>query len=102
MAESPETGLHLFEAGTLTVRHQMVYLKGEFHEITIPIPFFLIEHPEGNVLFDGGMQLEACRDPQSYFGEHILTVMKPRVSPEQHVLAQLEAMGVEPGSIRYV
>jgi glyoxylase-like metal-dependent hydrolase (beta-lactamase superfamily II) len=97
-----DTELHLFEAGTLTVRHQMVYLKGEFHEITIPIPFFLIEHPEGNVLFDGGMQLEACRDPQSYFSEHILEVMKPRVSEDQHVLTQLDRAGIDPGSIRYV
>jgi N-acyl homoserine lactone hydrolase len=94
--------LRLFEAGTLTLRHQMVFLKGEFHEITIPIPFFLIEHPEGNVLFDGGLQLEACREPQSYFGEHILTVMKPRVDEAQHVLAQLTAAGIDPNSIRYV
>jgi N-acyl homoserine lactone hydrolase len=97
-----ELGLRLFEAGTLTLAHKMVYMKGEQHEITIPIPFFLIEHPEGNVLVDGGMQLEACRDPESYFGEHILTVMKPAVRPEQHVLAQLEAAGVDPASIRTV
>jgi glyoxylase-like metal-dependent hydrolase (beta-lactamase superfamily II) len=97
-----ETTLRLFEAGTLSLQHQMVYLKGECREITIPIPFFLVEHPEGNLLFDGGLQLEACTDPEGYFGEHILTVMKPRVAEDQHVLAQLEAVGVEPGSIRYV
>jgi N-acyl homoserine lactone hydrolase len=97
-----DPALHLFEGGTLTMRHQMVFLKGGFHQITIPIPFFLIRHAEGDVLFDGGMQLEACRDPGSYFGEHVLTVMNPAVSERQHVVAQLGELGVDPGSIRYV
>jgi N-acyl homoserine lactone hydrolase len=97
-----ELALHLFEGGTLTLRHQMVFMKGEYHQITIPIPFFLIRHPDGDVLFDGGMQLEACRDPGSYFGEHVLTVMKPEVGEGQHVVAQLEQLGVARGSIRYV
>lgn len=94
--------LRLFEAGTLSPQHQMVYLKGDCREITIPIPFFLIEHPEGNVLFDGGLQLEACERPQEYFGEHLRTVMKPRVRADQHVLVQLEAVGIDPGSVRHV
>jgi glyoxylase-like metal-dependent hydrolase (beta-lactamase superfamily II) len=62
----------------------------------------LIRHPEGDVLFDGGMQLEACRDPGGYFGEHVLTVMSPAVSERQHVVAQLEQLDVDRGSIRYV
>ena len=97
-----DLALHVLDGGTLTLRHQMVFLKGDFHPITIPIPYFLIRHPAGNVLFDGGMALEACRDPQAYLGAELVAVMKPRVSERHHVLAQLRSLGVDPGSVRHV
>ncbi len=28
----------------------------------IPVPYFLITHPRGNVLYDGGNALEVARD----------------------------------------
>jgi glyoxylase-like metal-dependent hydrolase (beta-lactamase superfamily II) len=97
-----DLALHVLDGGTLTLQHQMVFLKGEFHPITIPIPYFLIRHPAGNVLFDGGMQLDACRDPAAYFGAELVAVMNPQVTERQHVLAQLASIDVDPGSIRYV
>jgi glyoxylase-like metal-dependent hydrolase (beta-lactamase superfamily II) len=97
-----DLALHVLDGGTLTLQHQMVFLKGGFHPITIPIPYFLIRHPAGNVLLDGGMQLEACRDPDAYLGAELVAVMNPRVSEGNHVLAQLESIGVDPASVRYV
>jgi len=94
--------LHLLDGGTLTLTHQMVFLKGGFEQFTIPVPYFLVRHPDGNVLVDGGMQVEACVDPGSYLGQDLVAVMRPRVGPENHVLAQLGLLGVEPESIRYV
>lgn len=94
--------LHLLDGGTLTLTHQMVFLKGGFEQFTIPVPYFLVRHPDGNVLVDGGMQIEACVDPGAYLGEELVAVMRPRVGPDNHVLAQLELLGVEPESIRYV
>jgi N-acyl homoserine lactone hydrolase len=97
-----DLALHVLDGGTLTLEHQMVFLKGDPHPITIPIPYFLIRHPAGNVLFDGGLQLDACRDPAAYFGPQLVAVMNPRVTADQHVLAQLASIDVDPASIRYV
>ena len=94
--------LHVLDGGTLTLTHQMVFLKGGFEQYTIPVPYFLVRHPDGNVLVDGGMQVEACVDPGAYLGEELVAVMRPRVGPENHVLAQLGQLAVEPESIRYV
>jgi N-acyl homoserine lactone hydrolase len=97
-----EPALHVLFGGTLTLQHHWVFLKGDFHDVTIPIPYFLIRHPEGDVLVDGGLALEGCRDPAAYFGPGVAAVMRPQVSADEHVLAQLAAIDVDPASIRSV
>jgi len=46
----------------------MVFLKGE-SRASHPDPYFLIRHPAGNVLFDGGMQSTPAATPVAYFGD---------------------------------
>jgi N-acyl homoserine lactone hydrolase len=94
--------VHVLDGGTLTLQHQMVFLKGGFEPITIPIPYFLVRHPRGDVLFDGGLPLDACRDPVAYLGAELVAAMRPEVSERNHVHAQLQSIDVDPAAIRYV
>jgi glyoxylase-like metal-dependent hydrolase (beta-lactamase superfamily II) len=102
MPDEQRLALHVLDGGTLAPQHQMVFLKGGQHRVTLPIPYFLVRHPRGNVLVDGGLQLDACRDPVAYFGADLVAAMRPQVSEANHMRAQLAAIDVDPGSIRYV
>jgi glyoxylase-like metal-dependent hydrolase (beta-lactamase superfamily II) len=69
--------------------------------VQVPIPFFFIRHPEGNVVIDGGSPLEVARDARAYWGP-LADEWDVRMSKQQHSAAQLQRLGVEPDSIRYV
>ena len=58
--------------------------------VTIPILTFLIDHPEGLVVFDTGVDTDRAEDP----------VLE--VSPDQRLDRQMKKLGYEPGDVRYV
>jgi len=82
--------LHMFDSGTLAVGG-----------VEVPVPFFLIGHAQGNVLVDGGNPLAVARDPHAHWGalaDHFTVHM----TEEQHCVAQLRRLGVEPESVGHV
>jgi glyoxylase-like metal-dependent hydrolase (beta-lactamase superfamily II) len=82
--------LYLFDSGTLG-------LEG----VQVPVPFFLIRHPQGNVVIDGGNPLAVARDARGYWGP-LADEWEVRMSEEQHCAIQLKRLGVGPDSVRYV
>ena len=82
--------LYLFSSGTLG-------LGG----VEVPVPFYLIRHPQGDVIVDGGNPLAAARDPRAHWGR-LAELFELHMSEEQHCAAQLRELGVEPESIRHV
>jgi N-acyl homoserine lactone hydrolase len=82
--------LYLFDSGTIG-------LAG----LQVPVPFFLIRHPEGSVLIDGGNPIEVARDTRAYWGP-LADKWDVHMSEEQHCAAQLKQLGMEPDSVRYV
>lgn len=94
--------LYFFRCGTLRTYTQYIKMNegmGEWYEV--PVPFFLITHPRGNVLFDGGNALEVAQDAHGHWGE-VAEVYTPHMSEDEFVVNQLQAMDVDPASIRYV
>jgi glyoxylase-like metal-dependent hydrolase (beta-lactamase superfamily II) len=65
------------------------------------VPFFLIRHPEGDVLVDGGNPLEVARDPHAHWGE-LADFFEVRMSEEEHCVAQLRRLGVAPESVSHL
>jgi N-acyl homoserine lactone hydrolase len=82
--------LYLFDSGTLA-------LDG----FEVPVPFFLIRHPDGDVLVDGGNPLAMARDARAFLGEYA-DVFDVHMTEDQHCAAQLGNMGVSPADLRYV
>jgi N-acyl homoserine lactone hydrolase len=94
--------LYFFECGSLRTYTQFIKMnEGMGEEYEVPVPFFLIMHPRGNVLFDGGNALEAARDAHGYWGE-VAEVYEPVMTEDDFVVNQLQAMDIDPTSIRYV
>jgi glyoxylase-like metal-dependent hydrolase (beta-lactamase superfamily II) len=67
----------------------------------VPVPFFLIRHPDGDVLVDGGNPLAMARDPRAFLGEYA-DVFDVHMTEDQHCAAQLAGLGVPTAEIRYV
>ena len=82
--------LHLFSSGTL------VYAGFE-----VPIPFFLLRHPHGDVVVDGGNPLAVARDPREHLGP-LAEIFEVHMTEDDHCLAQLKRAGVDAGSIRHI
>jgi N-acyl homoserine lactone hydrolase len=81
---SPGLSLYMFDSGTLG-------LGG----VEVPVPFFLIRHPQGDVVVDGGNPLAVARDPRAHWGA-LADVFEVHMTEEQHCVAQLRQLGVEP------
>ncbi len=82
--------LYLFTSGTLA-------LGG----VEVPVPFYLIRHPRGTALVDGGNPLAVARDPREHWGQ-LADLFTVCMSEEDHCVAQLTKLGVPPDAISYV
>jgi glyoxylase-like metal-dependent hydrolase (beta-lactamase superfamily II) len=82
--------LHLFTSGTLGL--------GGFE---VPVPFYLIRHPQGDVIVDGGNPLAVARDPHAHWGK-LADIFEVHMTEQQHCVAQLRQHGFQPESISRV
>jgi N-acyl homoserine lactone hydrolase len=81
--------LYLFSSGSLET------------DGAVPVPFFLIRHPEGDVVVDGGNPLAVARDPRAHWGM-LADQFRVHMTEAQHCVAQLRELGVEPSSVRHI
>jgi N-acyl homoserine lactone hydrolase len=82
--------VYLFDSGTLA-------LGG----VEVPVPFFLIRHPKGDAIVDGGNPLAMARDPHAHLGG-LADIFISNMTEAQHCAAQVTAIGVDPEAVAYV
>ncbi len=82
--------LYLFSSGTL-----------EVGGVEVPVPFFLIRHPEGDIVVDGGNPLAVARDARAHWGA-LADQFRVRMTEEQHCVAQLHELGIAPESVLHL
>ena len=62
--------LYMLTAGTLRCKVHNIKMNQGFDEpYEIPVPWFLIAHPRGNAIIDGGTPVECASDPLSHWGD---------------------------------
>lgn len=95
--------LYMFECGTVRLPLRNVNLwQGEGGEmVTTPTPWFLITHPRGNVVIDGGNAPEVAVDARKHWGP-VTEMSTPIMSPDQAIVPTLEKLGIELASIRWI
>jgi len=69
-------------------------------QIRIPVAFFVIKHPKGNVLFDTGNNDKIIEDP-SYWGPNF-AALKPVNTPDISIESQLARIDMKPDDFTYV
>ena len=90
--------LYMFEGGTvyLPLRNVNLGQGGNGEMITTPVTWFVLTHPRGNVVFDGGNAAAVAVDAKKHWG--VITEMStPFMTPEQAVLPSLRADRRRPG-----
>ena len=86
------------------------HMLGMGNTIAVPTPIFLIDHPEGKVLFETGVHRDVVTDAVGHWGEHVLhgqTYVRgrdwaPQLTADNLVENQLAALGIQTDDIRYV
>ena len=100
-AASPEgMRLYVFSSGWLTLDKSALQ-TGASGKYTVPVAFFLIKHPKGNVLFDTGNNDKIITDP-TYWGPMAQMLSPESRTPDLAMDAQLTKAGVKASDINYV
>ena len=92
--------LYAFSSGGLTLLKSALQSGAPSTPIKVPVGFFVVTHPKGNVLFDTGNNDKIINDP-SYWGPFIKH-MTPERGPEVAIDTQLKRIGLSPDDIKYV
>jgi glyoxylase-like metal-dependent hydrolase (beta-lactamase superfamily II) len=94
--------LFFFEAGVLKSQKQYFTAgRGVGDAFEVPVPFFLIEHPEGYVLYDTGNAYETIHDKVEHWGD-ILAAYDPAMTEDQWVVNAIKKVGIGAEDIKYV
>lgn len=100
-AQAQDVKLYAFTSGALTIGKGVLQNFGPMTpEIQVPVGFFVVRHPKGNVLFDTGNNDKIITDP-SYWGDAFKS-LKPVNTPDIAIDAQLQKIGLKPDDIQYV
>ena len=95
--------LYLMHGGTCTWDQGVfTHMQGLGKRIEVPIPIFLIDHPQGKVLFETGLHPQVAIDPVGHWGKERAGNLDPKMKPEQSVARQLKEIGLNPEDIRFV
>jgi N-acyl homoserine lactone hydrolase len=93
--------LFMFQTGTLRTKVKYIKMNQGEEGFEIPVPWFLIKHPKGNVVIDGGNAVEAARDPRGHWGD-VVSAYMPVMDASENCVDQARSVGVEPDQVRYV
>jgi glyoxylase-like metal-dependent hydrolase (beta-lactamase superfamily II) len=101
-AASPEgMKLYVFSSGWLGPLDKSLLQTGGTGKITVPVAFFVIKHPKGNVMFDSGNNDRVITDP-TYWGPLAAMLSPASRAPDVAIDAQLAKIGMTPSDINYV
>ncbi len=96
--------LYIFDGGTLKCKRHHVYLnEGLNEDWEIPVPFYVIAHPRGHVIVDGGIPAECVDEAgaRAHWGG-VYDVFTPVLRHEQTCLEQVRALGLDPDAFSHV
>jgi glyoxylase-like metal-dependent hydrolase (beta-lactamase superfamily II) len=93
--------LHMFQTGTLRTKTKYIKMNQGEDPYEIPVPWFLIKHPQGNVVIDGGNAIEAAIDKRGHWGA-VVDAYDPIMQVSENCVDQLKLVDVSPQSVRFV
>jgi N-acyl homoserine lactone hydrolase len=100
-AQAQDTRMYVFSSGGLTIGKGILQnLAPNDPPIVIPVGFYVIKHPKGNIVFDTGNNDKLIQDPNYWPAG--LQGLKPAMTPDVAIDVQLKKIGLTPDDIKYV
>jgi len=100
-AQAQDTRMYVFSSGALTIGKGVLQNFATMDPpIQIPVGFYVIKHPKGNVLFDTGNNDKLIEDKNWWPAG--LQGLKPAMTPDVAIDVQLKKIGLTPDDIKYV
>jgi N-acyl homoserine lactone hydrolase len=99
-AQAQDIKMYAFSSGALTLPKGILQNLASMDPVQVPVGFYLIRHPKGNVLFDTGNNDKLISDPNYWPPAHL--AMKPVTTPDVAVDVQLKKVGVSLDDVNYV
>ncbi|MGB9662229.1 MAG: N-acyl homoserine lactonase family protein [Moorellaceae bacterium] len=94
--------LYCFEAGILKSQKQYFTMGVDVGKpFDVPVPFFLIDHPKGLVMFDTGNALEVVDRKHEHWGS-IVQAYDPVMTADQWCVNAIQKVGYKPEDVRFV
>lgn len=69
--------------------------------VTVPIPFYVVDHPQGVALFDCGLHRDMVHPDDPYRRQLRTQDMDVSLSPEETVTRALERLDIDPAAVRF-
>jgi N-acyl homoserine lactone hydrolase len=99
--QAQDIRLYAFSSGALTIGKGVLQNFGPMDPpIQIPVGFYLVKHPKGNVVFDTGNNDNLIKDPNWW--PKGLQGLKPAMTPDVAIDVQLAKAGVKIDDVKYV
>ena len=96
-----DTRMYAFSSGPLTIGKGVLQNFATMDPpIVIPVGFYVIKHPKGNILFDTGNNDKLIEDKNWWPAG--LQGLKPGMTPDVAIDVQLKKIGLTPDDIKYV
>jgi N-acyl homoserine lactone hydrolase len=97
-----EIRLHAFSCGTVRLPlHRMKLNQGLGQPYEVPIPWYLIEHPAGLVLIDGGNAAQCATDAATHWNTTPEGAW-PVMSPKDACVPAMMAAGFDPADVAVI
>lgn len=94
--------MYAFACGNLITDKSLITFGRDMgKKIEVPVPYYLIQHPKGNVLFDLGNSIEVAKDAKKHWGA-VTEVYTPTMKEDDWVVTNIRKVGVKPEDINYV
>lgn len=74
---------------------------GGAERVSVPVPFYVIEHPDGVALFDCGLPASMVDPNESYLVALRTQGLDASLTPDETVTHHLERLDIDPGRVRY-
>jgi glyoxylase-like metal-dependent hydrolase (beta-lactamase superfamily II) len=103
-AQSPEgMKLYITSSGDLNLdQGWLTAMTNHGNNIDVPVPMYIIDHPDGLVVFDTGMNIAVVPDNGAEYWGPVAGAFRPTMSREQGIDRQLQRIGKSVSDVRYV
>ena len=93
--------LYMFQTGTLKTKLKYIKMNQSNEDFEIPVPWFLIKHPEGDVVIDGGCAVEVAIDKQAHWGA-VIDAYDPVMEKFENCVDQAKSVGTNILDVKYL